>query len=138
MYQFSVDADYRIFNTSSIIHIHRYLKKKHDIMFRLIKKMFIELLNSTASTSNHEKCVYFWNQEYIIQPTLINLHPNECSQELHYCPFEVNLARCTASCKTLNDLCNKVCVQNRTEDLNLSMFIMITAINKLKTLTKQI
>ena len=108
MYQFSVDADYRIFNTSSIIHIHRYLKKKHDIMFRLIKKMFIELLNSTASTSNHEKCVYFWNQEYIIQPTLINLHPNECSQELHYYSFPVKLDRSVGSFNTINDLSDKV------------------------------
>ena len=107
-------------------------------MLGLIKKMFMGLLTSLVNASNHKKRPSLSNRKCEIQPTLINLHPNECSQELHYCPFEVNLARCTASCKTLNDLCNKVCVQNRTEDLNLSMFIMITAINKLKTLTKQI
>ena len=29
------------------------------------------------------------NQECITEPTLINLHPNEYSQEFHYYPFEV-------------------------------------------------
>ena len=41
---------------------------------------------------------------------------------------------------TLTDLSNKVCVPNKTEDLNLSMFNKITGIgiNELKTLTKHI
>ena len=42
------------------------------------------------------------------------------------------------SYNTLNDLSNKVCVLNKTEDLYLSMFNMITGINKSKTLTKHI
>ena len=74
----------------------------------------------------------------MIQPTLINLHPNEYSQELHYYPFSVKLDRCVGSCNTLNDLSNKVCVPNKTEDLNLSVFNMITGKNESKTLTKLI
>ena len=50
----------------------------------------------------------------------------------------VKLDRCVGSCNTLNDLSNKVCVPNKTEDLNLSVFNMITGINELKTLTKHI
>ena len=50
----------------------------------------------------------------MIQPALINLHPNEYNQELHYYPFAVNLDRCVGSCKTLNDLSNKVCVPKET------------------------
>ena len=42
------------------------------------------------------------------------------------------------SCITLNDLFNKVYVRFKTEDLNLSVFNMITGINKAKTLTNQI
>ena len=42
------------------------------------------------------------------------------------------------SCIILNDLFNKVYVQFKTEDLNLSVFNMITGINKAKTLTNQI
>ena len=44
---------------------------------------------------------------------------------------------CWKSCNTLNDLSNKVCVPHKTEDLNLSVFNMITGI-KLKILTKHI
>ena len=63
----------------------------------------------------------------MIQPTLIMLHPNEYSQELlHYYLFTVKLDRCVGSCNTLNDLSNKVCVPNKTKDINLSVFNMIT------------
>ena len=50
----------------------------------------------------------------MIQPTLINLHPNECNQEFHYNPFAVELDRYVGTCNTLNDLSNKVCVPNKT------------------------
>ena len=72
------------------------------------------------------------------QPTLINLHSNEFNQEFYYYPFAVKLDRCVGSCNTLNDLSNKVCIPNKTEDINLSMFNMIKGINELKTLTKHI
>ena len=45
-------------------------------------------------------------------------------------PFAINLDSCVGSCNTLNDLSNKVCVPNRTEDLNLSISNMITGINE--------
>ena len=70
--------------------------------------------------------------------TLVNLHPNQYSQESHYYPFTFNLDRCVGSCNTLNDLSNKVCISDKTEDLNLSMFNMITGINESKKLTKHI
>ena len=78
------------------------------------------------------------NQKYMTQPTLINLNPNEYSQEFHYCLFTVKLDRCVGSCYTLNELSNKVCILNKTEDLNLSVFNMITGINESQILTKAI
>ena len=75
------------------------------------------------------------NQKCLTQPTLINLHPNEYSQEFHHYPFLVKLDRCA---EVLNDLSNKVYVPNKTEDLNLSLFDIITGINQSKTLTKHI
>ena len=102
-----------------------------------LKKIFTRLI-SIANASNHVKCKSLSNQKCMIQPTLINLHPNEYSQEFHYYPFSVKLDRCVGSCNTLNDLSNKVCVPNKTEDLNLSVFNMITGINESKTLTKHI
>ena len=107
-------------------------------MFGLIRTIFVGLLTSAVSASNQTKCVSLSNQKCMTQPTLINLHPNEYSQEFHYYPSAVKLDRCAGSCNTLNDLSNKVCIPNKTDDLNLSVFNMITGINESKTLTKHI
>ena len=48
---------------------------------------------------------------------------------MYYYPFTVKLGKCVGSFNTLNDLSNKVCVSNKTEDLDLSVFNMITGIN---------
>ena len=58
--------------------------------------------------------------------TLTNLHPNEYSKPLHYFSFAVQSDRCVGSFNTLNDLSNKVCVPNKREELNLTIFNMIT------------
>ena len=86
-------------------------------MFGLIKKIFIGLLTDLVNGSNHTKCIFLSNQKYKIQPTLINLHPNEYSQELHYYLFTVKSDGCVGSCNNLNDLSNKVCVPNKTGNL---------------------
>ena len=76
----------------------------------------------------------------MIQPALISLHPNEYSQhyKFHYYPFAVKLDICAESCNTLNDLSNKVCAPNKTEDLDISTFNVITEINGSKTLAMHI
>ena len=107
-------------------------------MFELIKKIFIGLLNGLINLSNHAKCSSLSNQKCMTQPILFNLHPKEYSQEFHYYPFAAKLDRCVGSCNTLNDLPSKVCIPNKTEDLNLSVFNIITGINESKTLTKHI
>ena len=106
-------------------------------MFGIIKNMFIALLTSIVNASYHIKCVSISNQKCKIQLTLINLHPNEHSQELHY-PFVVKLDRCSGSCNTLNDLSKKLCVPNKTDALNIHVFNMITGVNEPKILTKHI
>ena len=79
-------------------------------MLGLIRKIFIGLLTSIISAPNHTKSVSLSNQKCITQPTLINLYPNEYSQEFHYYHFFVNLDRCAGSCSTLDDLSHKVFV----------------------------
>ena len=74
------------------------------------------------NASNHTNFISLSNQKCMIQPTIVNLHPKEYNQEFYYYPFVVELDRCVGSCNTLNDLSNKVCVSNKTEDLNLSVF----------------
>ena len=104
----------------------------------MIKEIFIGLLSSTVNASDHTRWVSLSNQKCEIQPTLINLDPDEYSQEFHYYPFSVKFNKCVGSCNTLNDLSNKVCVPNKTEDLDLSVFNITTGINESKTLTKNI
>ena len=70
--------------------------------------------------------------------TYLNLHPNEYSQEFHYCPYSVKLDRCSGGCNTLNDLSDKLSIPNKAEDLNLCVFNMVTGISESKTLTKDI
>ena len=52
-------------------------------MFGFIKKMLIVLLTYLVIVSSHIKYVFLSNQKCMTQPTLINSHPNEYSQELH-------------------------------------------------------
>ena len=105
-------------------------------MFRLIKKIFIGLLTGLVNASNDTKCVSLSNKKMRDSTCLINLHPNKHSQEFHYYPFTVKLDWCVGSCNTLNDLSNKVCVPNKTEDLNISLLNKIRGINESKKLTK--
>ena len=63
-------------------------------MFGLIKRIFIGLLSSIVDASNQTKFISLSNQKCKIRPTLINLHPNEYSQEFHYYPFSVKLHKC--------------------------------------------
>ena len=76
------------------------------------------------------------NQKCKIKSTLINWHPNEYSQKFPYYPFAVKLDRRVGSCNNINDLSNKVCIPNKTEDLNLSMFSMVAGQNDSKILIK--
>ena len=47
--------------------------------------MFIRYLTGLIiqNVSNHTKCVSLRNQKCLIEPSLINLYPNEYSQELN-------------------------------------------------------
>ena len=126
-------------DTKDILDIHKYLMKRTWYkMFGLIKKIFIGLLTGLVNASNHTQWVSLSNQKCVIQPILINLHPYECSQEFHYYPFAVKLDWFVGSCNTINDLSNKVYIPNKTEDINLSLFNMITGISESKTLKKHI
>ena len=96
-------------------------------MSGLIKKIFIWFLTGIISVPDDTKCISLSNQKCLTQPTLINLHPNDYSQEFHSNPFVVKLDRYVGDCNGLSD---KVFVPNKTEGLNLTMFNMITGINE--------
>ena len=83
---------------------------------------------------SNKKYILLSNQKCETQPTFINLYPKECSQELYYYPFVVKLDRYVGSCNTLNELFDKLCVPNITEDLHV--FDMIAEQNESKIETK--
>ena len=107
-------------------------------MFKVPKKIFIRLLTSIVNVSKDTKFVSLRNQKRTTKPILNNLHPNEYTQALRYYPFPVNLDRCVRSCNTLNDLSKGACVLDKTGDLNLSVFNIITGIDKSNILTKNV
>ena len=72
------------------------------------------------------------------QSIFMNLHPKEYIEGFGCYPFAVNLDRCMVSCSTLKDLSNEVCVPNEAQDLNLSVFNMITGLTESKILTENI
>ena len=44
------------------------------------------------------------------EPILINLHPNKNGQGLNYYQFAIDQDRYMASCNTLDNLSNRICV----------------------------
>ena len=52
------------------------------MMFRLVKEIFIGFLICIVNASNYIWCVSLSDQKSMTKPNLINLHPNEYSQEL--------------------------------------------------------
>ena len=82
-------------------------------MFQLVKKMFIVLLSSMVNASNHTKCVSLSKQKCMIQLTLINLHPNEYSQEFQYFQFSAKLDWYTGIYNILNDWSNKLEIKQK-------------------------
>ena len=75
-------------------------------------------------SSNNEPC--------LARPTLINLNPIK----LPYDPFMSSIDRCNGSFNTFDDASGRICVPNKTEDVNLNVFNMVTRINKPKLLKK--
>ena len=72
-------------------------KPGYKKMFWLIKTIFIGLLTSILSASNHTRYVLLSNQKCMTQTTLIYLLPNEYSQVFHNYPFAVKLDRCVGN-----------------------------------------
>lgn len=59
-------------------------------------------------------------------PTLIDLNPYERRRGLCYQPFMVSLGGCHGSWNSIDDPSNRICVPNKTKDINLKLFTVIT------------
>ena len=66
----------------------------------------------------------------------LNLDKN--NQRLYYNPFIIELDRYNGIWNTFNDPSGRICVRNKTDDVNGNVFDLITKAFESKTLTKHI
>lgn len=104
--------------------------------------MFILLISfsgslaSIGNVSNFVKCIFLSNHLRATSPDLTDLNPTEYNRELHCLQLVLNLDRFNTICNTFNDISAKICVPNKTENLNVNFFYVITNTNESKSLTK--
>ena len=101
-------------------------------MFKFIIQAFVTLLSFSGSLA--AKCICLNNEPCLSRLTLTDF----TNSNLNCYLFMVSLDRCNGSFNTLHDLSRIICFPNKTEDVNLNVFNMITRINESKTITKQI
>ena len=124
--------DYDAIDQSDVLKIYQLLiVKKNNVIitFRLITKVFATLLRFSSHST---KCISLSNELWLVRPTLSHLNSNE----LDCYPFMAGLDRCSGSFNIVDDLSSRMCAPNKTEDVNLNVFNMITRNNKSKALTK--
>ena len=94
--------------------------------------MFIVLLSFTGSLAT--KCMSLNNKQCKTRLALIDLNP----VELNYYLFMIALDKFNGSSNTPIEIFCRICVSNKTEDVNWIVFNSITRKNESKTLTKHI
>ena len=67
---------------------------------------------------------------YVCLITYSLLHSNFGNQGLRHYPFMVNLDRYYGSCNTLHHSSDRASVPNKTENVNINVFNMITRLNE--------
>lgn len=98
------------------------------MIFSFLKLLFVTLISfGRPVISQNLKCLFLNNRPC----TLIDLNPNELSNY----PCIVSPDRCGRSCNALY-LSSKICVPNKTKDLNSKVFNIIAWINESKRLKK--
>ena len=95
------------------------------------KKMFIILLTNIVNASNHTKCISLSNKNVNFKLLLLiyiimNIVKNYTT--IHMLLNQINVMEVV--------IFGKVCVPNKTEDLNIYVFNMIARKNDIKILTK--
>ena len=66
----------------------------------------------------------------MIRATLIDLNSDEYNQGFSQYLFMVNLDRCNGIYNAFDNASSKICVPNKIEDVNLSVFNIITRTNQ--------
>ena len=66
----------------------------------------------------------------------VSWNPEKFNHGLHYYQFIANLNGCNGSCNASDDPSSRICVSNKTENVNINDFNVITRINESKSLTE--
>ena len=74
------------------------------------------------------------NEQCKTRPFLIGLNP----VEVNYYPFIITFGKCSRSFNTLSEISGRICVRNKTKNVNLNTFNLITRANQSKKLIKHI
>ena len=85
-------------------------------MFGFIKQVFATILSFSRSLANMVVAsdhLSLSNEPCIARLTFIGLNLDE------YYPFMVNLDTCNVSCNTVDDPSARICVPNKTKNVNL-------------------
>ena len=104
-----------------------------DYYVEYIKEAFIVLLSFSGSLAT--KFISFINEPFLARPTLLDLNPDELSQGPCRYAIMISLGKRGESCNNLDDLSSRTCVSNKTEEINLNVFNIITGLNESKTKT---
>ena len=89
-------------------------------MFEFFKKMLIGLLRFSRSLAT--KCMSLNNEQCKPKLFIIDLNP----VEFKYSFSMVRLVKFNGGCNTLSKISGRICFPNKTEDINLSVFNLIT------------
>ena len=122
VYDFSLDYD--AIDVDDIVHIHKYLIKKNNIvqmkMFGFVKKVFFVGLTILSS------CISMSNKECKTRPQAINVNGDEPM----FFPFSIKISKCSGSCNNINYPYAKMCVSDVVKNYNVKVFNLMSRTNE--------
>ena len=111
-------------------------------MFGFIKKLFIGLLSvctlvrfSRSLPPNYKrpiKCVSLNNHPRQARKTLVNIN----SEGTLFYSFTVSVNKSGGSYNTIDDPCARVCVLNKTKNMDVKTFNLVSGVNEIKFLVQ--
>ena len=112
----------------TIYDIHRYLMKKHNIiykMFRLLEKVIILII---LIQSAFGYCLLLNNQECKVRKAIID-------NDYMTFPFKIKVDKCIGSCNDRDNPDFKVCLPDSIKNVSLKSFDLISKKNVLKNIS---
>ena len=91
-------------------------------MFRIIKKVLILVLVSTA---NSLKCISLTNQDCKVREVVVK------SEHMTF-PYDIKVSRNSGNCNNITNPYAKACVPDIIKNVTVKMFDLMTLTNKIK------